>query len=174
MNTFLNYFRKSEWSPYLAGVALGLVSLISLAATGKLLGASGGWENLAGYFGLLIDPNNMYFKFVMPPGIGFNVWLLVGVFFGGMAGALLANEWKIHWMPDKQWIEVFGPSRPKRFLIVFLSTALLEIAAGIAGGCTSGLAISGGIVAAPAAFLFIASMFATGILTAWLAYGKRY
>ncbi len=59
-------------------------------------------------------------------------------------------------------------------LIVFLSAALLEVAAGIAGGCTSGLAISGGIVAAPAAFLFIASMFGTGILTAWLVYGKRF
>ena len=174
MSQVMNYLRKSEWSPYLAGVALGLVSLISLAATGKLLGASGGWENLAGYFGLLIDPQNMYFKFIMPPGIGFNVWLLVGVFFGGMAGALLAREWKIRWMPEKQWVEVFGPSRNKRLALVFFGAALLEIAAGIAGGCTSGLAISGGIVAAPAAFLFIGSMFATGILTAWLTYGKKF
>jgi hypothetical protein len=174
MTTILSYVRRSEWSPYLAGVGLGLVSLISLAATGKLLGASGGWENLAGYLGLLIDPQNMYFKFVMPPGIGFNVWLLVGVFLGGMTGALLAREWKIRWLPDKQWVEVFGPSRAKRFLIVFFSAALLEIAAGIAGGCTSGLAISGGLVAAPAAFLFIASMFASGIVTVWVAYGKRY
>jgi hypothetical protein len=174
MTPFFSYFRRSAWSPYLAGVALGLVSLISLAATGRLLGASGGWENLAGYFGLLIDPQNMYFKFIMPPGIGFNVWLLVGVFLGGMGAALLAGEWKIRWLPERQWVEVFGPSKTKRFVIVFFSAALLEIAAGIAGGCTSGLAISGGIVAAPAAFLFIASMFATGILTAWLVYKKRY
>jgi uncharacterized protein len=37
----------------------------------------------------------------------------------------------------------------------------LEYAAGIAGGCTSGLAISGGMLLAPAAFLFIMGMFAS-------------
>lgn len=174
MNSLITQFRKAEWSPYAAGVGLGLVGLISYAATGKLLGASGGWENLAGYFGLLLDPQNMYFKFIMPPGIGFNVWLLVGVFLGGMAGALVSREWKIRWMPEKQWVEVFGPSVLKRALLVFFGAALLEIAAGIAGGCTSGLAISGGMVAAPAAFLFIGSMFASGIATAWVIYGKRF
>ena len=50
----------------------------------------------------------------------------------------------------------------------------LEYAAGIAGGCTSGLAISGGMLLVPAAFLFIAGMFASGIVTALIIYRKRY
>ncbi|MBI3177250.1 MAG: YeeE/YedE family protein, partial [Chloroflexi bacterium] len=77
-------------------------------------------------------------------------------------------------MPEQQWTEVFGPSRVKRALFVFFGAALLEIAAGIAGGCTSGLAISGGMLLAPAAYLFIAGMFASGIVTALIVYRRRY
>jgi hypothetical protein len=77
-------------------------------------------------------------------------------------------------MPDKQWSEAFGPSRAKRWGIAFLGGAVLQYAAGIAGGCTSGLAISGGMLLAPAAFLFIAGMFASGILTALIVYRARY
>jgi len=58
--------------------------------------------------------------------------------------------------------------------VLFFGGILLEYGAGIAGGCTSGLAISGGVQLAPAAFLFIAGMFASGIITAMILYGKRY
>ncbi len=58
--------------------------------------------------------------------------------------------------------------------IAFFGGAVLEYAAGIAGGCTSGLAISGGMLLAPAAFLFIAGMFASGILTALIIYRARF
>jgi hypothetical protein len=51
---------------------------------------------------------------------------------------------------------------------------ILEYGAGIAGGCTSGLAISGGMLLAPAAFIFIGGMFISGIFTALIVYGKRY
>jgi hypothetical protein len=75
---------------------------------------------------------------------------------------------------DLQWKRVFGPQVWKRWVIAFFGAILLEFAAGIAGGCTSGLAISGGMLLAPAAFLFIAGMFASGILTALIVYRRSY
>ena len=69
---------------------------------------------------------------------------------------------------------IFGPQLWKRWLLLFVGAIILEYGAGIAGGCTSGLAISGGMLLAPAAFLFIAGMFVSGILTAMIVYGKRY
>ena len=63
-------------------------------------------------------------------------------------------------------LEALGPG--------LLGAILLEYAAGIAGGCTSGLAISGGMLLVPAAFLFIAGMFASGIITALVIYRNRY
>jgi len=177
MNRVRSLLTQETWSPYLAGGLLGVVGLLAVGLSSHLLGASGGFENLAGMAGKAVAPaafDNVYFNFVMPAGITWNVILLVGIFFGGMLGALSAKTWRWRSMPDKQWIEAFGPSRAKRWGIAFLGGAVLQYAAGIAGGCTSGLAISGGMLLAPAAFLFIAGMFASGILTALIVYRARY
>jgi uncharacterized membrane protein YedE/YeeE len=118
--------------------------------------------------------NNLYFNFIMPPGITWGVILLVGVFFGGMVGALSSHTWKVRTNDDSQWKKIFGPKLWKRWLLLFVGAIILEYGAGIAGGCTSGLAISGGMLLAPAAFLFMGGMFASGILTALIVYRARY
>jgi hypothetical protein len=177
MNRIRQLFAQEYWSPYLAGGLLGVVGLLAVGLSNHLLGASGGFENLAGILGQAAAPaafENMYFNFVMPAEITWNVILLVGILAGGAVGAWSAKTWRIRSMPDKQWIEAFGPSRAKRWGIAFLGGAVVQYASGIAGGCTSGLAISGGMLLAPAAFLFIAGMFASGILTALIIYRARY
>ena len=177
MQIVWNYLRKEEWSPYIAGGLLGLVGVLAVALTHNLLGASGAFENLAGLIGKGLAPTlfgNLYFNFIMPPGLTWQVVLLVGVFFGGMLGALSARTWKWRAMPDQQWTAVFGRSRWTRWGVAFFGAIVLEIGAGIAGGCTSGLAISGGMLLAPAAYLFIAAMFASGIATAFILYRGRY
>ncbi len=180
MNKLIAYLKKPEWSPYVAGAGLGVVTIIALLLSNALLpapqlvGASGAYENLIAPAGLALDPNNLYFKTIMPAGITWAVLILFGVFLGGLVSALLSGTFKWRKMPDQQWVEVFGTSVVKRWVIVFLAAVLLEYAAGIAGGCTSGLAISGGVVLAPAAFIFIAGMFASGIVTAMIIYRKKY
>jgi hypothetical protein len=162
-------------------VLLGLVAIAAVWASISLLGASGAYENLAGMIGKAFAPatfDNMYFNFIMPPGITWGVLLLLGVFFGGMLGA--ATSGTLLWgkkgaaNSDAQWKCIFGPQVWKRWMVAFIGAIILEYGAGIAGGCTSGLAISGGMLLAPAAFLFIAGMFASGILTALIIYRKRF
>ena len=177
MDWIVEQFRKEEWSPYVAGVLLGIVGVLAVALSNSLLGASGGFENLAGLIGKAVSPaafNNVYFNFVMPPGITWQVILLIGVFFGGMIGALSAGKLHWRWMPEVQWTKVFGGKRWVRWGLAFGGAIVLEYGAGIAGGCTSGLAISGGMLLAPAAFLFIAGMFMSGIATALIIYRARY
>ncbi len=177
MNWLVKEFRKEEWSPYVAGALLGIIGILAVALGNALLGASGAFENLAGMFGKLVAPdlfNNTYFKFIMKPEITFGLVLLVGVFFGGMLGAWSSGTLKLRWNDDPVWNRVIGPERWKRWAIAFFGAILLEYAAGIAGGCTSGLAISGGMLLAPSAFLFIAGMFASGIATTLIVYRGRY
>jgi uncharacterized protein len=181
MKFFLNYLRKETWSPYVAGILLGLVGIAAVWASNSLLGASGAFETLAGLMGKVFAPgafDNLYFNFIMPPGLNYSLVMLVGLFLGGMIGAATSRTLK--WgkkdaaNSDAQWKRIFGPQTWKRWLLAFIGAIILEYAAGIAGGCTSGLAISGGMLLAPSAFLFIAGMFASGILTTLLIYRERY
>ena len=177
MKWIVDQIRKETWSPYVAGVLLGLVGIMTVLLANTTLGASGAFENIAGLIAKAVAPqllDNTYFKFVMPPAVSFPLVLLVGIFFGGMLGALSSGTFKFRRMDDEQWKAAYGQSKWKRWILLFLGGIVLEYAAGIAGGCTSGLAISGGMLMAPSAFLFIGGMFVGGIPTALLVYGKRF
>ena len=132
MQTVWNYLRKEEWSPYIAGGLLGLVGVLAVALTNHLLGASGAFENVAGLIGKAVAPklfDNLYFNFIMPPGLTWQVILLVGIFFGGMLGAKLAGTWKWRAMPDQQWIGVFGRRRVTRWAVWGSGERALEVTA---------------------------------------------
>lgn len=178
MQKLLQYVRKDLWSPYVAGILLGIVGVLAVWISNSLLGASGAFETFAGFLGKRIAPaafDNLYFNFIMPPGLTWGVVLFVGTILGGTIGALTSRTFKFRLFDDDaQWKRIFGPQLWKRWLLLFIGAAILEYGAGIAGGCTSGLAISGGMLLAPAAFLFIAAMFMSGILTALIIYRKRY
>lgn len=173
----INYFKREEWSPYVAGAALGLVGILGVFLTDSLLGASGAFENIAGWIGQKTAPaifDNMYFNFVMPPGISNGVILAIGIFFGGTLGALSSGTFKFRTNDNAQWNKIMGQQTWKRWLLLFIGAIILEYGAGIAGGCTSGLAISGGMLLAPSAFIFMAGMFMSGIIVARIVYKNRY
>jgi uncharacterized membrane protein YedE/YeeE len=173
----MKLLKQKEWSPYLAGTLLGLVYVTSIAVTGIIPGASGAFENVGGLIAQALYPDlvkNTYFQFVMPPGITTAVMILLGIFIGAFVSAKLSGEFKWQRVSDSQWTRVFGNSVWKRWLVLFIGGILLEFGAGIAGGCTSGLAIGGGLFLAPSAFVFIAAMFISGIPTALLMYRRKF
>ena len=47
MNWLIAQFRKEQWSPYAAGVLLGVTGVLAVLLSNSLLGASGAFENLA-------------------------------------------------------------------------------------------------------------------------------
>jgi uncharacterized protein len=177
MQSIITYIRKDLWSPYVAGGLLGVVGILAVWLSNSLLGASGAFENLAGILGKAVAPgtfDTMYFNFIMPAEITWGVVLVIGMVLGGFVGALSSRTFKFRTMDDEQWKKIFGPALWKRWLLLFLGAIVLEYGAGIAGGCTSGLAISGGMLLAPAAFIFIGAMFMSGILTSLVVYRNRY
>lgn len=167
------WLRDKTWNPYAAGVLLGLVVAFSEVVCGRPLAAAGAFDKLAAYLGAWLFPSSQYYGHIMTPGITWQVWLVVGVLAGAFVSSKLSGEARWRWLPDTQWEPRFGASRKLRLAIAFFGAVLVQVGAGIAGGCTSGLAISGGAALAPAAFLFMAGMFAGGIPSAWLWYRGR-
>jgi hypothetical protein len=170
---FVAWLRDKSWSPYVAGTLLGVVVAFSEVIFGRPLSASGAFDKLAAYLGQRLFPTSQYYGHIMTPGLTWQVWLIVGVLVGAFASSKLSGEVRPRWLPDTQWQPRFGNSRARRLIVAFFGAVLVQVGAGIAGGCTSGLAISGGAALAPAAFVFMAGMFAGGIPTAWLWYRGR-
>lgn len=169
---WIAWLRAPTWSPYTAGAGLGLVVAVALGLLGRPLSASGAFDKLAAYPGRALFPSSPYYAHVMTPAITWQVWLMIGVLGGAFASSRLSGQAHLRWLPDA-WVPRFGPRRGPRLLLAFAGAALVQIGAGIAGGCTSGLAISGGALLAPAAFVFMAGMFAGGIPTAWCWHRRR-
>jgi hypothetical protein len=165
--------RAPSWSPFAAGALLGLVVAVSQVRYARPVAVAGAFDKLAAYPGRWLFPGSQYYAHIMQPGIVWPVWVVLGIFIGAYASAKLSGSWSKRWLPETQWQARFGAARITRLMIAFLGAVLVQVGAGIAGGCTSGLAISGGALLAPAAFLFMGGMFAAGIPTALLWYRKR-
>jgi uncharacterized membrane protein YedE/YeeE len=172
------FISQENWSPYAAGVLLGVTGILSVWLGRHLLSASGGVAITTSTIVNSVLPDIaarlMYFKFIMPPGWSWEVVTIIGIVLGGALGALSSRTFKIRWNEDATWNKVLGPQRWKRFVLAFLGAMIVQFGAGIAGGCTSGLAISGGMTLAPSGFLFMGGMFASGIVTALIVYRRRY
>lgn len=169
--------KKKLWSPWSAGALLGLTATASYVLLDKTIGSSGGLENidsmLLKFFHSSLA-NSMYFKFQMPPVISFQILLFVGMIIGAFTSSKWSNDFKFRMMPDQQWTEIFGPSKLKRWTLIYIGGIIIEYSAGIAGGCTSGLAISGTMQLSPAGLIFIVGLFASGIITTKILYGRNY
>jgi hypothetical protein len=164
--------RRGEWSPYLAGGLLGIVVTVSMAVFGRRLSGSGAYQELAAPIARAFSPRSAYWNHVIRPGEHWNTFVLSGAIVGSLLAALLGGRFKLRAMPDAQWASAFGNGLPKRWLLAFVGAALTALAAGIAGGCTASLAVSGGAALAPGAFAFMAGMFMSGIPTAGIIYRK--
>ena len=146
---------------------------VSLALGHRLSGAAA-YQQLASAIGARLAPEAIYWQHVIGPlTMSWDLWAWLGAVLGAFASAVASRTFRIRTMPDRGWVEVYGPSVVRRWTIAFLGSALTAFAAGIAGGCTASLAMSGGAVLVPAAFAFMAGMFTGGIPTALVVHRHR-
>lgn len=159
---------KPRWSPYFGGVVLGIIVTVAMGLEGHRLSGAGAYQHLSGYLGARIAPGSVYWRHVVPTGVTWDVWTAIGGVIGAFIAAKTSGTFRLRLVPDRGWQETFGSSVAHRWLVAFAGSLLTELGGGIAGGCTASLVVSGGAVFAPSAFIFMASMFASGIPTAWL------
>jgi len=108
-------------------------------------------------------------------GVGYGWMLVVGMFLGSGIASLATHRFRTRKDPalPSMWQEQFGNFKGKRLRQAFLGGVLLLFGARLAGGCTSGHMISGISQLTVGSFIFGASIFASGIITARMLYKKR-
>ena len=173
-----NPLSKPRWSPYVVGAAIGVLSWITFGLMKKALGTSTTFVSVAGLIESLFAPEhvkqNAYLsKYVVDtPAIDWQMMLVIGLFLGALISNLLSKSHHIERVPEL-WAWRFGPAASFRYLGAFVGGVLVLFGARLAGGCTSGHGISGGLQFAISSWIFFASFFLAGIGTAFALFGTE-
>lgn len=172
------YLKKSSWSPFVVGSAIGLLAATSLIYCKQQMGASSPFVHIAGFFTDLwyssYVQNSVYYQaqYVQKPIIDWQFALVVAIFFGAWISAHLGKSLTSEWVPGL-WAHRFGASKIKRAVGALIGGMFIIFGARLAGGCTSGKAISSGLQLGLSAWLFIIGLFSSGVITAFILYRTR-
>jgi hypothetical protein len=159
------------------GTGIGLLNTASFATAGQGLGVTTPFEDVAALAAQRLAPDatriNRYLQHRdEAPKIGWEAFLVLGVFLGSRIAAVRSGERTQRAVPP-DWRRGFGPDPVLRGAGAFAGGALMMFGARMAKGCTSGHAITGNSQLAASSWLFSAVMFASAVATAHLLYGKE-
>lgn len=173
--TFTCPFCRVRWSPYVVGVAIGLLSIVVFAVVDKPLGMSTGIAQASGACTAVIAgpeavSGNAYWSSKAKPAWDYGTLFLVGTLLGAWLSAVKSGSFRWEMVPGV-WRERFGDSVPKRMAAAVLGGFLILYGARLADGCTSGHGISGSLQLAVSSWVFFGVMFVTGIATAAALFG---
>jgi uncharacterized membrane protein YedE/YeeE len=155
-------------NPYLAGIGLGVVLLVSYLVLGTGLGASATPARAATVALHVVAPEaveaNAYFGGWFREGsplVHFLVFMTVGVVVGGLISARLAGR-------VQKGVER-GPraSIKLRLGLAVAGGVLVGFASRLAAGCTSGQALSGGALLLSGSWAFMIAIFVGAFAAAW-------
>ncbi len=158
-------------NPYIGGILLGLLLVLTYFIFGRGLGASGAFDRLVAFFAGLLAPAwtknhpywHRYYYHGHTPLTNFLVYLSIGLIIGGFVTGKILGKTRIQVQK--------GPkiNSKERFIWAFLGGLIMAIATRFARGCTSGQALSGGATLAAGSWLFMMGFFISGPIVAFIA-----
>jgi len=168
----MEWLRLEQWSPYLCGAGIGVLSWLTFLLSDKPLGTSTTYVKTAGMVERLFRGSRVlqreYFK-SNPPNIDWQWMLVLGIIIGAFLSSMASGQARIEWVPEP-WLLAFGAARGPRLLAAFVGGALLGFGARQAGGCTSGHGISGTMQLSMASWVAAICFFVGGIAVATVLY----
>ncbi|HLN75206.1 MAG TPA: YeeE/YedE thiosulfate transporter family protein [Prolixibacteraceae bacterium] len=163
--------RKNSYNWFYAGIGLAVLNCVVFltAVFDRQIGASTTYP----YVGDLLAglTTNNYFTSIEKPG-SWELIFLAGAMLSGLVISVIRKDFKIQ-LIHKGWSKTQGKSKSKRIMWAFFGGFIMLIGARMAGGCTSGHVISGGMQIAASSLLFGAIVFAGLLVTGKYFYRKR-
>ncbi len=157
-------------NPYLAGIGLGMSLLLAFLLVGRGLGASGAFTRVDAAVVESVAPEHAheqpywkrYTTRKKPPLDNFLTYQVLGMLLGGMLSAWAAGRLR-------RGVS-HGPriSVRSRIGLAVLGGGISGFGTRLAGGCTSGLGLTGGATLAVGGWVFLVGFFAAGFAGAAL------
>lgn len=157
-------------NPYLGGVLLGLLVLLTVYITGRGLGASGAIKSTVVTTAKVITPTqareNAYMgRFISSNHSSMYNWLVfesLGIFFGGLLSGIIFGRVKKPNVEHNPKI-----TSKKRLIFALLGGVFFGIGSQFGRGCTSGAALSGSSTFAFGGVVVMLVIFGTGYALAY-------
>lgn len=160
--------KNRKW--VVSGIALAILNAIvfSTAVADRPIGASSSYPYLADVIAGLTD--NAYFNKIKTHG-HWEVNFLTGALLAGLVISLIKKDFKFALL-HQNWIKYKGSSAAGRILWSLLAGCIMIFGARMAGGCTSGHVVSGGMQLALSSLTFAVFVFAGLLLTGQFFYKR--
>jgi len=168
---YLHRLEKTKDMKWLySGIALGILNPIVFlnVVSGRPIGASTTFPYVGDLLAGMTD--NSYFEKITKPGL-WELYFLIGALLAGLIFSLAKGEFRLT-MVHKTWEEFKGSSSATRAMWAFFGGFILVFGARMAGGCTSGHIVSGGMQLAFSSLVFGVFVFAGLLLTGKFFYKK--
>jgi hypothetical protein len=132
----MNILKRRQWSPYVAGALIGMVSWFSVLTAGEYLGVSSTFVRSIGMIESTFSADRVatlpYFV-KEKPVIDWQWMEVLGILIGAFIASKLSGDFKKKFVPP-MWERHFGPSRFKRWIIAFFGGIILMFGARVADG----------------------------------------
>jgi len=168
----MEWLRLEQWSPYAAGIGIGVLSWFAFLLSDKPLACSTSFTRTGGmieklFKGKKVEENPYYREFA--PKIDWQWMLVLGVLIGAFVSSKLSGQFQFSWVPSR-WEALAGNSPFSRWGTALIGGVIMGFGARWAGGCTSGHGISGTLQLSVSSWLAAICFFISGILAAMLIF----
>ncbi len=171
MNTKTTKYEEPKYiNPYLGGVLLGLLVLLTVFITGRGLGASGAIKSTVVTTAEVVTPmqvkENAYTsQFISDDHTPMFTWLVfesIGIFLGGLLSGVIfgrAKKFRVEHSPKI--------TSKTRLIFALIGGALFGLGSQFGRGCTSGAALSGSATFALGGVIVMFTIFGSGYVFAY-------
>ncbi len=159
--------KDSKW--FISALGIAVVAALIFSISDRVLGASSFYPYAADSLVGLSD-HDYFIKSAYKSG-SYEMKFLLGAFLAGLVFSLINGSFQVR-LIHSNWSRLKGDSSAKRIIWAFVGGFLLLFGARLAGGCTSGHVISGGMQLAASSLVFAIFVFAGFLITGKLFYRK--
>lgn len=169
------WLKRSFWPPLVGGAVLGVLIMFSFLVASRPLGASRAYISCAAIIENIFSPEHvsstLYFS-RYGPEFDWTLMVVLGIMAGAFVSSRLSGDFQVAFL-SPEWRKRFGERRSLKFAFALIGGILLGFGSRLAGGCTSGQALSGTLQLAVSGLIFFAMFFAGGAVAARALYGRK-